>query len=282
MRRFVYLALLVAAVFVPAASPAGAPGLPGKIAFSAEGGSGVPEIFAFRAGGGGLRSLTKNVDCRLAYQPVWSRDGSLLAVLCVGRARRNRLCVMWQDGSHFRCVPHIEPFGRISFSPDRRQVAFLGRDGIDVANISSGRKRRVVRNSGGASWSPDGKKLLFVREAGTRRPGIWVIGVDGHGLRRLTSRITFASPEWSPDGRRIAFNAIVGTSVGLFVMNANGSGAHRIFTRAACCEPVWSPDSRWIATTSNNNVYVFPVDRGQPVRKIAHGQKLEIPLTWAP
>jgi TolB protein len=64
--------------------------------------------------------------------------------------------------------------------------------------------------SGGA-WSPDGRKIAFVRvseRVGTPRANrdVYVVNADGSGLRRLTTHPEYdGDPAWSYDGRRIAF-----------------------------------------------------------------------------
>ncbi len=59
--------------------------------------------------------------------------------------------------------------------------------------------------------SPDGRRMAFVissldREADRRRTDLWLVGVDGQGLRRLTTNpASDFSPRWSPGGDQIYF-----------------------------------------------------------------------------
>ena len=64
------------------------------------------------------------------------------------------------------------------------------------------------------SWSPDGRTLAFtllprrLPMRGVLAQQVYLVGANGHGLRRLTSRQAGAGEAaWSPDGRRIAFSA---------------------------------------------------------------------------
>jgi len=91
------------------------------------------------------------------------------------------------------------------------------------------------------SWSPDGRRIAFHRDARVR-----VIGVDGAGETDLAEG-QWAT--WSPDGARIAFSA----PEGLSVMNADGSSVRRLMSPALIAlhdwgvgKPSWSPDGALI------------------------------------
>lgn len=63
------------------------------------------------------------------------------------------------------------------------------RFGLYVAPFDQPGRARLVTTkvaTGGMhpSWSPDGKRLVFA--AGTLVPDLFVVGVDGQGLTRLT------------------------------------------------------------------------------------------------
>ncbi|EGI76207.1 PD40 domain-containing protein [Hylemonella gracilis] len=126
------------------------------------------------------------------------------------------------------------------FSPDGSKVAFVStRDGF-LANIwVLDLQTRKLRNLTGIkgvqaddlqnspsgffrpSWSPDGQWLAFSSDRNTEWKGhhdgagwehtqelsIYVIRVDGTGLRRVASRKDhcLGSPRWSGDGKRIVF-----------------------------------------------------------------------------
>ena len=86
-----------------------------------------------------------------------------------------------------------------------------------------------------AVWSPDGRKLVFVkrpersgapcRPTGRCHEEIYVVNADGTCLRRLTRNPVFdGKPVWSPDGRSIAFTRDPDRqTVSIYVMNADGS-----------------------------------------------------------
>jgi dipeptidyl aminopeptidase/acylaminoacyl peptidase len=82
------------------------------------------------------------------------------------------------------------------------QIAFARSD-VYVMRLGGAPRRLTHRGGLSPSWSPDGKRLAFVREA-AGRADVFVIRRGGRGLRRLTRRGGYA-PAWSPDGRWIAF-----------------------------------------------------------------------------
>ena len=82
----------------------------------------------------------------------------------------------------------------------------------------------------GATWSPDGKHILF-NSARDGIPHLYIMNADGSGLKRLcpNSKLWEEYPDWSPDGTKIAFMSNVATSsFVMYVMNADCSGVKQV------------------------------------------------------
>jgi dipeptidyl aminopeptidase/acylaminoacyl peptidase len=107
-----------------------------------------------------------------------------------------------------------------ALSPDGTRIAYF--DGMYdhshnlwVAN-ADGTGRRVVLDeevsaSGhmrGLTWAPDGERLAFATDN-----SIYVVRLDGTGLKRVVSGGFAPAMQWSPDGSRIAYLREGGTCV---------------------------------------------------------------------
>jgi Tol biopolymer transport system component len=124
----------------------------------------------------------------------------------------------------------------------------------------------TLSNQSDPSFAPNGKRLVFTRG----RIGLFTIGLDGRGLRRLTTGVSDEHPVYSPNGRRIAFVR----NDRLFVMRADGSGA-RLLRRSPPYpgRPSWSPDGRSIVLSAGQDpaeafVYVLDARTGRVVRRL--------------
>ena len=122
--------------------------------------------------------------------------------------------------------------------------------------------------------SPDGKKLVFT----SLKDGdldIYVMNIDGSGLKQLTHQLGYdGGPWWSPDGKRIVYRAnhpqtaaeiatyrdllaqrlVRPNKMDLWIMNADGSGQRQItHLGAASFGPSWTADGRNIIFSSNHH-----------------------------
>lgn len=82
--------------------------------------------------------------------------------------------------------------------------------------------------------SPDGRRVAFVvseldLDANRRRTDLWLVGVDGTGLKRLTGHEAGDSdPRWTPDGKEIWFLSTRSGSSQVWRIAADGGEARRV------------------------------------------------------
>jgi Tol biopolymer transport system component len=197
------------------------------------------DIQLVRRNGRGLRTLTRSSFWDNDAQ--WSPDGRLISFSRTTDADWTKAWV-WTvrpDGTAPRKLARGQ-FGR--WSPDGTRLALDSPTPTSPGDLfiidADGTNRRLLRASPELDqpndWSPDGRRILFTRYASTSsRSSIYVVNVDGTGLRRLGPGV---AGSFSPDGSRIVYTkAFEGT---LFVMRADG-GAMRPIRGIVGAEPDW-------------------------------------------
>lgn len=214
--------------------------------------------------------------------PRWSPDGTRVTVFCCPGHVAAR--IVNTDTGGLRALPDMDPGGLeedcgSAWSPDGRLIA-CGNFGLTdprmtglwtMRSSDGGGLKQLTSNPGGeddpGDFSPDGKRLVLIRLDPTgKATGIFVIGVDGSGLRRITPKgmnLDWSFPSWSPTGDRILFVARTDADHrrAIWEVNADGTGLHQLPiepacggpisdpTSAGCSYPGWSPDGTKIVFT---------------------------------
>jgi hypothetical protein len=110
------------------------------------------------------------------------------------------------------------------------RVAVTARDGdlwVGTVRITTG-----AAHDREPDWSPDRRRIAFVREeASSRGSSLYVVRRDGGGLERLTRGDRAAAmPAWSPDGLSIAYAAspLDGGSFDVWVVDLRSRASSRV------------------------------------------------------
>jgi Tol biopolymer transport system component len=228
--------------------------------------------------------------------PRWSPDGSQvsIATACTDGTETCAATIVDPDSGTFRQFKWPDPTLETPcgiWSSDGQRLACEGfgvtdpsRNGIyTIRSSDGGGLTRITSNPGGddnpGDYSPDGKRMVFVRSNENGPVGLFVVKLNGSGLRQITPPgfVTGGeqNPSWSPTGNKILFatQSAPGHRSSIWVVNTDGSGLHQVPITPACggafsdpksisCfQPGWSPDGKKIVFTrisangTQQNVY---------------------------
>jgi Tol biopolymer transport system component len=175
-------------------------------------------IWAVNTDGSQLRRLVSVRKVGL-LAPVFSPNGRaiLFTEYSQSTGKTKGLFLMDPDGTHVRAVPHTRKASAGSFSTDSKTIVFAGgHDSIYRMRLNGSHLRRLTHpptkgkgggpapSDEGPRFSPDGRKIVFIRASGNLPGGGWsgphgvfVINANGSHLRQLKDGAWF-DPSWQP------------------------------------------------------------------------------------
>jgi TolB protein len=179
--------------------------------------------------------------------------------------------------------------GPPSWSPDARAVAYSswrkvatgGAIDIYISRIFQGMLENPTKGRSETNmqpvFSPDGTRIAFTSNRYDNNLEIYVMNVDGSGLRRLTNHpAADAVPTWAPNGAQIAFTSDRSGTAQIYVMSAtDGSNLRKISSETTAESASWSPTGGQIAfaarTGAGYDVKVFDLSTGE-TRPLTYGE----------
>jgi Tol biopolymer transport system component len=235
----------------------------------------VEQLWVINTDGSGLKKLDEWKDTFGNISIVleeWNPDGDkILYTVHNRKADKKELWIINSDGTgKKRIAEYVPPGSPVSlWSPDGSKIAFESEyygEGICVVNSDGSNKTLITRDGGLRYWTPDGKKIIFLKhedkhiykfweinldsgilkeiyagEFGILSPdrsmiasqnfhggsGIWISNIDGSNLKELSYYTPSWYPCWSPDSTRIAF-IDEGIRHGIWVINSDGSSQKKV------------------------------------------------------
>jgi acylaminoacyl-peptidase len=184
--------------------------------------------------------------------------------------------------------PQISPGGKkvvyvrhfMDVRKDRRRsnLWLAAADGSDHRPLTTG-----TQGDHSPRWSPDGKRLVYVSDAGGS-PQLYCRWMDTGQTARLTDATAApGSPAWSPDGKLIAFTMTVPDPASPFVeLPRKPEGAEWAPAPKVIRRVVYRADGAGYLKDEHVQVFTVPSDGGAP-RQLTDGpHDHNAPLAWAP
>lgn len=201
-------------------------------------------------------------------KPYFSRDGSTFVFVRDSSANPGRytLTIADSDGKTLRSIEYVRAPTSLVWSPDgaRLLVVDSSPDTLSIVSVDGTGTREIKTGMWNeqAFWRPDGRQIVFEgtsSENGVQAHGLFVVGVDGTGLRSILPPVTREAhvqmPALSPDGTQVVYGVWGGDSVeggNLYVTDVDGGDTRIIQFGGGAWEdyfPAWSPDGKQLVFT---------------------------------
>jgi TolB protein len=301
--------LLVLALVGLAAVPAAAkrPGTNGQITFARFNPTlGDTQVYVVNPDGAHERLVQAPTDT--GECPHWFSDGAHIAICGSPALPGGGSRIINPDDGTYRDIDGQDPtlFNPCGIpSPDGSLLLCetFSEDGSQngihtIRSSDGGGFQQITSNPGGddvpGSWSPDGKRIVFQRFGPDSYEGVFVVNVNGTGLKQIlppTMQANCCTFDWSPQGNEIAFSRHVTPDVhsSLWIVHSDGTGLRPVNVQPSsacggpnsdpsaegCLEPSWSPDgtkivfARGLDLDVDGNIYVVNPD-GTGLTQVTH------------
>lgn len=238
---------------------------------------GWSHLWTISADGKALTQITR--DPLDAADPVWSPDSTALAFCAVDPEdlmTRGVYLTPLDGGEGERISPRGCWSGAPSFSPDGRTLAYLSdADGWFHVYLHDVPSRSVhplthgacedggphfydVDSGGGPLFSPDGRRVAFIRHRESQFD-VWVAEVASGEARRISSKEgRYCLVAWLPDSKRIAvtFDSVAATG-DLHLLSIDGPAMQLTDSSVALLRPEGMISPQWISYMARDGLPIY-------------------------
>ncbi len=248
------------------------------------------DFYLINPDGSGLRKITSIKQSGSQIQPAWGSGGECIYFrdktaenwdIYQMNIRNGEVIQITATGQH-ESHPACSPQGRfLSYNRDQSSHTDL-----IVYDSMSNTEKNLTKGfesvAGEASWSPDGKILVYrATEEGFQDHELYKINNDITGHKQLTyNKSVTSQPVWSPDGDKIMY---LSEDALVFVDSSDGTELTRILMTCLFCLPTWSPDGELIAYNYSGEIRVMHLE-SKEVRQLTDDPEHvnEALPTWSP
>jgi Tol biopolymer transport system component/DNA-binding winged helix-turn-helix (wHTH) protein len=240
-----------------------------------------------------VRQILHNPNCLHEGAPVFSRQGNVLAYVCVHSMNEVELDSVSPWGGAPKRISALSsgPLG-FSWSADDNSLViselFEDEPGLAEINLKDGSLRRLDF-AGTASWptvSLAGEKLAYSSTSGNS--SIWRMDLrhpQSPATELIKSTQGHEAAEYSPDGRQIAFISTRAGPWDIWMSDADGGNLVQLSKSIANPgTPRWSPDGTKIAFDSNlhgnREVYIVDISERLPKKLLTNLRNIATP-SWS-
>lgn len=208
-----------------------------------------------------LRGIAHNI-ADLIYEKLTGVPGIFSTMIAyvasngIGPQRTYALYVADADGENPRQIATSrEPLMSPSWSPDRKQLAYVGyergKQSIYLHPLATGKVKKLVSEkgiNGSPVWSPDGR-YIAVTLSFEINPDIYVIDTQTNTRRRVTDHYGIDTEvSWFPDGQNLVFTSDRGGQPQIYKVSINGGDPERLtFEGRQNLDASVSPDGKSMA-----------------------------------
>lgn len=217
-----------------------------------------------------VRPLVPVARGRNDSNPVWSREGDSIAFER-SRGDDKEIVVVRASGEPVQTIHQQAPP-----APGQSQFFFPGV--VEPTSYNSG-----------ISWSPDGKRFVFMSNGGEGNYDLYLREADGKVSRITTDKEKDGHADWSPAGDRIAFISGRTGKGDVYVLELPAKATTRL-TRGdqPYLYPQWSPDGKRLAfiqgSNENHDIAVLEPDRkpSVPAKALTTWRHDDLRPVWSP
>jgi eukaryotic-like serine/threonine-protein kinase len=214
----------------------------------------------------GIFFRSARVPSQLTFGPLtysiggWMPGGKKLLV--AGFERRTEL--VHYDTASKRVVPFLGGLAayEVAFSPDQTKIAYV--NSVDntlwVSRADGSEKIRLTDPPDHAAlprWSPDGKRIAFMRSQLGKPWKVFVISAQGGSPEELLpGDAPQGDPAFSADGTRVIFSGLTfeGAKSDIRIVDVKTRKVSVVPGSSGLYSPRWSPDRRYLAALNLESI----------------------------